>query len=760
MSWFYQSDFEAETVGTLPTNWVANVGTWAVTTTDPVSGVNALAATSNANANFASYILPAGAKGTQYFIVKQKLIETPTGSRVDDYYIAWRLTSGGGPGYLLGLQNTGTSGALEFRWFKITSPATYVQQTVLGTISGWAIGDVVVTRIYSVGSSHYVWVWKDGGTPTAAPTYTITDASYSTGHIGFYRSLATATALSAIDDVQYGDGASAALTLTGASSVNLSATITIRVSLDVFSTATDSIALSDGGAGGSFSANPVSLGISAQWVDFVYTAPSSGASATITATSSTLGLTAATKTLTLVSTGPTTITLSGATSGTVGVASGTITATLDAAATSTVTINLTSSIGGDTFTSTPVTITSGNTTGTFTITPSATTGARTITAAATGLTSGTLSYTGNAAAGPTIPVTDTSVYFSPNWWSDGAGAMQSNGIKASSTRAEVGTRGAYFKTRVTVGAGGSVVLNVDCSALSSLANPAGAPNLNWSVGGNAMQTALLTTATTTVTLATGLSAGTYDVQVWFRSVFITADGSTTANYTSFYNKLAVTSLTLSTGGSVSAPAIKTKRALIYGDSIAEGDRNVSNTRSGTSQDATQVFGAVVADALDAEYGLCGYYGQTWSWLDSTWSNYASGKSRLVSGALAPAPDYIVIVYGDNDGNPGPASATVTSTLTAMAAAAPSAKIILVVPFSGKARTNLTAATLPANCYRVDLARWEMAPGATVWSYDGQHPTIQGHMHLGGMLVAAIRAALPGATTSGGTARGRAVNQGV
>lgn len=351
------------------------------------------------------------------------------------------------------------------------------------------------------------------------------------------------------------------------------------------------------------------------------------------------------------------------------------------------------------------------------------------------------------ASGPTTyPVTDPSIYWSPyNWYSNGGGAMQANNVKASSTFALCNMRGGYLKFRAAVGASGSVALNLDTTGLASIA-AAGCPQVAWSINGGAYQSTTLTSGQTTLALASGLSAGTYEVFAYFRGVYITQDGNSAQNYSSPNNVLKVTGIVISAGGTLSATTIRTKKLLVYGDSITEGDLSNGGPRSATSQDAHLTYGYVMAQALDAEVGIVGFYGKTWSWLDSSWTNYYAGASRLAAGALTPAPDFVVINYGENDGNPGPASATVAATLSAISAAAPSAKMVLNIPFAGTARTNLTAAALPSNCVRVDLARYEMASGATVWSYDGQHPNQRGHANLGAMLAAAITAAAVGATT--------------
>jgi hypothetical protein len=523
------------------------------------------------------------------------------------------------------------------------------------------------------------------------------------------------------------------VTVTGPTSGSIGAPSTnFTATLDATSLSAVVVTPSDGGAGGTFT--PASVTISAGTLSgtFTYTASSSGAK-TITATNGS-GLTnAGSVTYTVSSAPPTTVTLTGPVAGTVSVASTAFTATLNAAAQSSIIITPSDGGAGGVFAPSSVTITVGNSSGTFTYTPSST-GTKTISITnGSGLTNiGTIGYA--SSPGPTVvPVTDVNLFFSPyNWFSDGAGAMQSTNIRAGSTYAWCNMRGGYLKFKATVGAAGSITLNIDTTSLASVA-AAGCPRIDWSVNGAAIQSQLLVSGNTTLPLAAGLSSGTHEVFVWFRGVFITQDGNSAANYDTPNNIFKLTSITLSSGGAVSQAGIKSKRMIVYGDSITEGDLSNGGPRSATSQDAGLVYGWNLAEALDAEVGIVGFYGKTWSHFNSTWSNYAASTTRLFSGLFSPAPDYIFVNYGENDGNPGPASSTVTSTLAAVASAAPFAKIGLIIPFSGKARTNLSAATLPTNAALFDLARYEMSPGNTQWSFDGQHPDQRGHSNLAALL---------------------------
>lgn len=435
----------------------------------------------------------------------------------------------------------------------------------------------------------------------------------------------------------------------------------------------------------------------------------------------------------------TAVTMTGPTTGTVGAASSNFTIGANGQITGTVVVTPSDGGAGGTFTPATVSISSGSPTGTFTYT-AASTGAKTISVTNDGSLSNpsTITYTASASGDVTIAVTSTALYFSPyNWYSDGAGSMQSNNVKGSSSFAWSNMRGAYIKTKATVGASGYIKLNLDTTSLQTLA-AAGCPTLIWSVGEAGWQTQLLAYSASgvQVTLASGLAAGTYDVFVAFRSVYITNEGD---SWTTPLNKVHVTGLALSSGGSVSAPTVRPNTMLIYGDSITEGDLSNGGPRSASSQNALYTYGFRLADALNAEVGIVGMYGKTWSWFSSSWAYYSASFSRLVGGALTPAPTYIVSNYGENDGTSPPLS-TINSVLAALSAAAPTAKIVLNVPFSQKWLATYQLATLPTNAVLTNIAAPEMASGALIWSYDGHHPNQEGHANLGARLAGTILSA--------------------
>lgn len=366
------------------------------------------------------------------------------------------------------------------------------------------------------------------------------------------------------------------------------------------------------------------------------------------------------------------------------------------------------------------TLTVGSAAGALTITDNSTTEEATFTATA-------------PSTDVEFDVDEAALFWSPyTWLSEGAGALQSNNVRVGAAYAWSNQRGAYLKFRATVESSGAIRLRVNTASLNGL-SANGCPTLAWSVNGGAQQTELLAYSASEyeVDLATGLAAGTYEVFVWFRSIFITQGGD---EWTGPANRVQISKVVLSENGTLSAAARRTKDMVVFGDSITEGDLNMSGTRGVDSQDALNTYGYFLAGALDAEVGIVGDFGQRWSWLRDTWDFYSAGNSRLFGGLLSPAPDYVVINYGENGST---STADVTNTLAAIAAAAPNAEIFVLVPFSGQDRAAIAAATLPDNATLIDLAPPELLSGRLVWSYDGEHPDLLGHANVAGLLAKEI-----------------------
>ena len=737
MTTIYSSNFDSASAGQIAPGWGAINGSWQVGTVSPYSGAQSFGDASNTPGAVAVYT---GSAAQSDFILSlvQKVADLGISN---SYYVGFRGNAAWTQGYLFALENDGTG--LRLAFFKRTGSSYAALSTTPASSINFAAGDYVNMEVKGTGSTFEFRVWKAGTTRPSAASFTVTDSSYSSGFPALYRGCDSATPL-AVDNVVYTDQAAAtapgAPTIGAATAGNGTASVTFTApASDGGAAITSYIVTASTGETATGTASPIAISLSngvartlhVQAVNSVGTGSASAESNSITPQAA-------------ADTTPPTM------NGTLAVSSPTadgFTLTWPAASDNLGVAGYEVDDGSGAYSSVGNVLTK-------TVTgkaPSTTYNpkVRAFDAAGNRATA-PLTTSATTAAGPvTIPVTNANVYFSPfNWYSDGSGAMQGNNVRASSTLAWANMRGSYLKFRATVGASGSITLNISTATLGAIA-AAGCPQIAWSIGSGAIQSRTLAAGDSSLSLATGLAAGTYDVFVWYRGVYILQDGGQAQNYTTPNNRFQVTGVVLSAGGTLSAPAVRGKTMIAYGDSITEGDLSNGGPRSATSQDASLTYGWLLAEALDAEVGIVGFYGMNWAWFDSTWSNYAQGMSRLISGRLTPAPDYVTINYGENDGNPGPAASTVTATLAAISAAAPAAKIINLIPFSGRARANLSAATLPANGYRIDLAPPEMVNGALVWSYDGQHPNQRGHANLASLLANRVNAlsAPPPSTTA-------------
>lgn len=325
-------------------------------------------------------------------------------------------------------------------------------------------------------------------------------------------------------------------------------------------------------------------------------------------------------------------------------------------------------------------------------------------------------------------VTDSDLFFSPwNWSSDGAGALQSNNIKASSTYAESNTPGAYF---VTVFSGTSVKINVSVTMLSGASVTAlDYPALDYSVDAAAPTRTQLTSASTQLTLGTGLADTTHTLAVNFLGVGLSADRWTTP-----VMALRVTGLVLDASRYLSVPSIRPKRLLGFGDSNTEVEEGLGSGVSVAHQVASLSYLRLLGAAcLNAEVGVVGFSftgysavgnaGTNLPNLQDGWSLYAAGKSRLVAGALSPAPDYLLSDMGINDNTGGfNVVAPVTALIGAWRTAAPSAKILLVVPWNGDKAAQIQTGTTNA----ADGNAYFLNTGVTSYASTGPHLLVAGH----------------------------------
>lgn len=370
----------------------------------------------------------------------------------------------------------------------------------------------------------------------------------------------------------------------------------------------------------------------------------------------------------------------------------------------------------------------------------------------------------------TVAITDPNLFFSPyNWSSDGGGSMLASNVRASSTMAQTNTPGAYLKFNVSAASAGNVALLLDTSPLNGI-TAANCPTLAVSVDGQAFATPLLAYAagTTRLQLAGSLAAGTHTFAIYFRSVTSNSSLAMGDRWNTPASVVKLTGIELDGKGSAAAaPTLRSKRMIVYGDSITEAVDAVGNSNANADQDSTQSYAQLIGAGLDAEVGIIGWSAQGWTVAgygnvprfydtvtpaNSTFDKYYAGTSRLIGGALVPPPDYVAVLHGRNDASQGAADASVTSAvsawLPAMRSGAPAARIFVIIPFDGSKRSAITAgfnAAPDPHASLIDLGaaiQPSMSSGG-LHTNDGIHPNARGHATFGAMLIKQMNAAIGG-----------------
>lgn len=314
--------------------------------------------------------------------------------------------------------------------------------------------------------------------------------------------------------------------------------------------------------------------------------------------------------------------------------------------------------------------------------------------------------------------------------------MQANNVKGSSTVAQSNCPGAYIKFRVTLATTGDVTLNLDNAHLATVA-VGDFPQVIVSRDAlTPVVTQLSGTATQALPVAAALGPGTYNFTVLFKSAGLSVADRWSVPRLS----VKVDSLTIPADAVLAAPRLRNKRALIYGDSLTEGVHNIGATLAPADQDAGYTWAHFIAAAMDAEVGIVGFGGQSFvsggvgsvPSFPNAWGDYSFGRPRLVGGLLSPMPDRLVVAHGENDTTGGALPATITSTLAAIRAAAGACPISLMVPFTGKVRSDIGAATLPSNTRIIDV-QLNGGDGSHLLFYPGfqnpLHPSIAGSAYL-------------------------------
>ena len=261
------------------------------------------------------------------------------------------------------------------------------------------------------------------------------------------------------------------------------------------------------------------------------------------------------------------------------------------------------------------------------------------------------------------------------------------------------------------------------------------PILAWSVNQGPVQTHQLVQGETSVLLASGTANPVIDLYLKGLSPFENRYAGDVPE-----NSVKITGLAMDAGGSTRAVAFPAKLWMTIGNSIESGDGAAYASGQGrppddgwaASDDGRASYGYLLANHYGYRESRLAYGGYNWGGigasipklsvlLDSTTSTF----SRLTGGMFNPKPDIVLITLGENG---VPAAIDVTNALFKLRQRTGIATTILVmIPVSGRARTEVTAAfnsykksSQDANASLVDLGTLTFATA------DGQHPTAEGH----------------------------------
>jgi lysophospholipase L1-like esterase len=688
-----------------------------------------------------------------------------------------RASSNAQDGYFVIPEN---AGSLNGNWhiFKVVAGTS----TSINTSSISGLSGAVSVRARVQGSTISAKIWNQGTSEPSGWSIQQVDSSITApGYPGLYNQGATPNAGAdnfTLDDLQ---SAATDFSLTPSSQNTNpgSASGSYTVTPNGTPSASTTVALSDGGAGGTFEdgggAAITSLTFtSAAGQSFTYTPAGEATGSPIMLTATASGGLSAVHTASCVLNIPATdfLVTPSSRSTTPGTATAVFSIALNGTPSADEVIALSDGGAGGTFKNSggtaiaSLTFAAGNagTAQTFTYTPPGGSAGETITLSASGSGGFSASHdvSCSVSSGPlTIPCTDGHFFFSPGNWdhlTPGTFGVAAHTMQASAP-------GAYVKFAVT----GTVnlTLNVDTAPLAGYSVP---PTVRWSINGGSWTDTSLTSQGT-VSLSSSLDPDSINqAEVYFISSSTTDGegirwGSAGVSPT---DVVRITGITVDTGGAISAyGGLKPKRALIYSDSIGEGQ----HVLSGGGNDALQAFPTVLALAMNAEYGQVCYGGQGFETVGnvgippfmSTYGLYSAGRSRGFSDL-----DYIFVVHGGNDARQSTpvAGSAIQSDLATLlpslrSLAGPGTAIfICTAPFGGYA-SDLEAAVaaykaahgddavfhLDASAYFPDGTFTITFGGATEWTYDGVHPNIYGSARFGAALGATALAALGG---GGGT----------
>lgn len=281
-----------------------------------------------------------------------------------------------------------------------------------------------------------------------------------------------------------------------------------------------------------------------------------------------------------------------------------------------------------------------------------------------------------------------------------------------------------------------IELKVDTTRLN-YSSPSRFPIVAWTVNKGPLQTHQLVGGESTITLSDSVESPVIDFYIKGLSPFEDRfNGDVPAN------SVSISGFNVDVKDALLPPNNR-PLWLNLGDSILSGDGAAYAGGQGrphddqwaASDDARASYGYLLAQHYGYNESRLAFGGYAWSGGGGNNPDVAglidqitSTTSRLKDGKLRPTPDLVLINLGENR---APKTETVTAALTKLRQRCkPETKVIVMIPVSGKARAEVSAAvksyldsSKDPRTHLVDLGDIKFE------TCDGQHPTAAGHQAI-------------------------------
>jgi hypothetical protein len=233
--------------------------------------------------------------------------------------------------------------------------------------------------------------------------------------------------------------------------------------------------------------------------------------------------------------------------------------------------------------------------------------------------SGSVTPTAPAASNVTIPFTDSAIFWSPYNWDTLGTYKQSNNA------------GAYCKFGFT---GTSLAVNFDVSALAAASSTVSASS--WPIvrividGTSATDQQITSSGTITISSLTNAS---HTVELHY----LATDDNNGDQWNTPVQAVRIKSFVLNAGATYSAPTLRAKRHLHFGDSISRGYMAKGTDKvQPASNDSQLTVPPSLAKMFGAELGVVAFSGQGYEQTGNgnvvpvltAWNQYSSGRSQL------------------------------------------------------------------------------------------------------------------------------------